>query len=194
MSYLTDHKQKFDDLRAALHEDNRTQLRRSANGGNTVIFVYPPDEEKEYIEKAKELYPDGHFIDIAELFVKSIDLMGNEYNDFDKTLKPIDGFKEFYKENISTTFKVFTNENENCLFSLIVKEICSLSREGKIVFLINTGALEGTGIGNVNIMEYPLVMAQNIPLVFCYPATLKNDKLFFLNNKPASSYRCKLVK
>ena len=62
MSFLTEHKQKFDDLRAALHEDNRTQLKRSANGGNTVLFVYPPAEEEEYIEKAKQLYPDGRFI------------------------------------------------------------------------------------------------------------------------------------
>src|SRR5664279_6166835 len=93
MPFLTEHKQKFDDLRAALHEDNRTQLKRTANGGNTVLFVYPPAEEEEYIAKAKELYPDGHFIDVAELFVKSIDLMGDEYNGFDKNLSPLDGFK-----------------------------------------------------------------------------------------------------
>ncbi len=87
MPFLNEHKQKFDDLRAALHEDNRTQLKRSANGGNTVLFIYPPAEEEEYIAKAKELYPDGHFIDVVELFVKSIDSVG------------IEDFKQFYKDN-----------------------------------------------------------------------------------------------
>lgn len=194
MSFLTEHKQKFDDLRAALHEDNRTQLRRSANGGNTVLFVYPPAEEEEYIAKAKELYPDGHFIDIADLFVKSIDLMGDEYNDFDKSLQPLAGFTAFYKEHLSTPFKVFTNEHQNCLFSLIVSEICSASQEGKITFLIHTGALEGTGIENVNIMEHNSVMSQGIPLVISYPATCRNEELLFLNHKSASKYRCNLVK
>ena len=36
MPFLTEQQQKFDDLRVALHEDNRTQLKRTANGGNTV--------------------------------------------------------------------------------------------------------------------------------------------------------------
>jgi hypothetical protein len=58
MPFLTEQKQKFDDLRVALHKDHRTQLKRTANGGNTVLFVYPPAEEEEYIAKAKELYPD----------------------------------------------------------------------------------------------------------------------------------------
>lgn len=182
MPFLTEHKQKFDDLRAALHEDNRTQLKRSANGGNTVLFVYPPAEEEEYIAKAKELYPDGHFIDVANLFVKSIDSVG------------IEDFKQFYADHIKTTDVVFTNEDPNCLFSLIVDDICKASVDGKTTFLIHTGALEGTGIENVNIMEHKAVMSQGIPLVIFYPATYKNDELLFLNHKSASKYRCKLVK
>lgn len=182
MPFLTEHKQKFDDLRAALHEGSRTQLKRSANGGNTVLFVYPPAEEEEYIAKARELYPDGHFIDIAELFVKSIDSVG------------IDDFKQFYKDHITTTDVVFTNDDPNSLFSLIVCEICQASLYGKTTFLIHTGALEGTGIENVNIMEHKAVMAQGIPLVIFYPSTYKNDELLFLNHKSASKYRCNLVK
>ena len=89
MPFLTEQKQKFDDLRVALHKEHRTQLKRTANGGNTVLFVYPPAEEEEYIAKARELYPDGHFIDVAELFVKSIDLLGDEYNGFSKEHQPL---------------------------------------------------------------------------------------------------------
>lgn len=182
MPFLTEHKQKFDDLRSALHEDNRTQLRRSANGGNTVLFVYPPAEEETYIAKAKELYPDGHFIDIAKLFVKSIDSVG------------IADFKNFYQDYISATYIVFKNEDPGCLFNLIVREICGASESGKVTFLIRTGTLAGTGIENVHIMEHKSIMAQGIPLVFFYPAAYKNDELLFLNHKPASKYRCKLVK
>ena len=182
MSFLTENKQKFDDLRAALREDNRIQLRRSANGGNTVLFVYPPAEEEEYIAKAKELYPDGHFIDVAELFVRSIESVG------------IGDFKQFYQDHLATPDVVFTNEDPNCLFSLIINEICLASRDGKTTFLIHTGALEGTGIENVNIMEHKSVMSLGIPLVICYPATYKNEELLFLNHKSASRYRCELVK
>jgi hypothetical protein len=182
MPYLTEHKQKFDDLRIALHEENRTQLKRTANGGNTVLFVYLPTEEEEYIAKAKEMYPSGHFVDVGELMVKSIDSVG------------LNDFKEFYRSHISTPDVVFTNEDPSSLFSLIINEICAASQHGKTTFLIHTGALEGTGIENVNIMEHKSVMSQGIPLVIFYPATYKNDDLLFLNHKPASKYRCELVK
>ena len=197
MPFLTEQKQKFDDLRVALHEDHRTQLKRTANGGNTVLFVYPPAEEEEYIAKAKELYPDGYFIDVTELYVKSIDLLGDEYNSIngaDKERNALDGFKAFYRENISTSFKAFTNDYPNCLFSLIVTEICQASQAEKTAFLIHTGALEGTGIENVNIMEHKTVMMQGIPLVIFYPADYRNNELLFLNHKQASNYRCHLVK
>jgi hypothetical protein len=105
MPFLTENKQKFDDLRAALREDHRTQLRRSANGGNTVLFVYPPAEEEEYLAKAKELYSEGRFIDVAELFVRSIDSVG------------VDDFKQFYRDHVATPDVVFTNEEPHSLFS-----------------------------------------------------------------------------
>jgi len=120
--------------------------------------------------------------------------MGDEYNEGNKNLKPLDGFKKFYKENICTTDKVFTNDYPNSLFSLIINEICTASQDGKTTFLIHTGILNGTGIENVNIMEHKSIMSQAIPLVICYPATFMNGELLFLNHKSASKYRCKLVK
>ncbi len=194
MPFLTEQKQKFDDLRVVLHEDNRTQLKRTANGGNTVLFVYPPAEEEEYIARARELYPDGYFIDVTELFVKSIELLGDEYNGFSKECQPLEGFTSFYNDYSSTSFKAFTNEYPNCLFSLIVTEICQASQAEKTAFLVHTGALEGTGIENVNIMEHKTVMMQGIPLVIFYPASYMNNELLFLNHKQASNYRCHLVK
>ena len=65
MSFLTDNKQKFEDL--AFQLDNRDALRRQANGGNSILFTYAPDEENEYIARAKELYEDkAVFIDISK--------------------------------------------------------------------------------------------------------------------------------
>ena len=54
MPYITDHKQKFDDLH--FHIENQDQLRKQANGGNSILFSYQPNEEHLYIENARELY------------------------------------------------------------------------------------------------------------------------------------------
>ena len=43
MSYITDYRQKFTDLK--MHLQNQDQLRRQANGGNSILFSYPPNEE-----------------------------------------------------------------------------------------------------------------------------------------------------
>ena len=51
MSYITDHKQQFEDLKFQI--ENQDQLRRQANGGNSILFSYPPNEEHLYIEKAQ---------------------------------------------------------------------------------------------------------------------------------------------
>jgi len=40
MSYMRNHQQKFLDLK--FHINNQDQLRRQANGGNSIIFSYPP--------------------------------------------------------------------------------------------------------------------------------------------------------
>jgi len=72
MSYITDHQQKFADLKFQI--ENQDQLRRQANGGNSVLFSCPPDEEKLYINKAKQLYADkAEFIDVSKLLVQFID-------------------------------------------------------------------------------------------------------------------------
>jgi len=123
MPFQAEHKQKFDDLKIAIHIDYRTQLRRDANGGNTVLFIYPPDEEDKYIEKAKELYPDAHFIDISRLFVQYIDSVG------------WDDFVEFYRSFETTPDKVFKNDYDINLFELIIDEIKIATKNNKIPFI-----------------------------------------------------------
>ena len=75
MPYIVDHKQKFTDLNFNIK--NQDQLRRQANGGNSILFSYPPIEESLYIEKAQELYFEkAEFIDVSKLFVQFVDNKG----------------------------------------------------------------------------------------------------------------------
>ena len=181
MPFQAEHKQKFDDLKIAIHIDYRAQLRKDANGGNTVLFIFPPNEEDKYIEKAKELYPDAYFIDISRLFVQYIDSVG------------WDDFVEFYKSYETTPDQVFKNDNDINLFKLIIDEIKTASKNNKIPFIIRTGALHGTDIVNQHIMDDNSVLCLEQPVVFFYPAKLEENELLFLNFKPASKYRCKLI-
>ncbi len=182
MSYLTEHLQKFDDLRH--HLNNVEQLRREANGGNSILFAFPPEEESEYINKAKELYASkSGFIDISELFVKFIDSF--EWVEFEK----------YYKDYQNTPHIIFKSDDpSDDLFSLIINAIENIVAQGKIPILIRTGVLYGTGIENVHIMEHPTIMKLSYPLVIFYPSKIEDENLFFLNFKPASRYRCTLIK
>lgn len=182
MSYITDYRQKFTDLK--IHLQNQNQLRRQANGGNSILFSYPPNEEHLYIEKANELYSEkAVFIDISNLFVQFIDREGWE------------SFKEYYNDFKNTTHLIFRSDDpEIDLFDMIIGEIEKASQNDKIPILIRTGCLYGTGIENVNIMENKTVMNLPHPLVIFYPSKIEGDNIYFLNFKPASKYRCILVK
>ena len=182
MPYITDHKQKFDDLR--FHIENQDQLRKQANGGNSILFSYPPDEEQLYIEKAIELYQEiATFIDISKLLVQFIDMDG------------WDTFKQYYTDFEPTPHVIFrSNDPSVDLFDMIIGEIETACKNDKIPFLVRTGCLFGTGIENVNIMEHKTVMNLQHPLVIFYPSRIEDDNLYFLNFKPASRYRCILVK
>jgi hypothetical protein len=182
MSYIVDHQQKFDGLNFQIK--NQDQLKRQANGGNSILFSFQPNEEHLYINQAKQLYQEqAAFIDISHLLVKFIDSMG--WN----------AFKAYYAEFQSTPHKIFqSNDPEDDLFDLIIGEIQSACDNDKIPFLIRTGCLYGTGIENANIMDYKTVRNLKHPLVIFYPSRIEDDNIYFLNFKPASKYRCVLVK
>ena len=182
MSYITDHMQKFEDLDR--HIANQDQIRRKANGGNSILFSYSPDEEMLYIEKAQELYNDtAEFIDISNFFVEFIDKDGWE------------SFKNYYHDFLNTPHVVFRSDDPSVdLFDMIIHAIEAANANDKIPMLFRTGVLFGTGIENVNIMEHSSIMSMQHPLVIFYPSHISEDNLFFLNFKLASKYRCILVK
>ena len=182
MPYITDHKQKFEDL--DFHIMNQDQLRRQSNGGNSILFLYPPNEECLYIEKARELYRDkAVFIDVSKLLVQLID--GDGW----------DSFRDYYNDFKNTPHLVFRSDDPSVdLFDMIIREIETACTDDRFPILIRTGCLYGTGIENVNIMEDKVVMTLKHPLVIFYPSRIDEENLYFLNFKPASKYRCTLVK
>lgn len=184
MPYSTEHRRKFNDLISQLSTENRHKIKSKANGGNTILFVYPPEDEEKYLDEALILLEDASFIDLNQLLITYIDQIG------------LDDFKEFYEAyeaNRSEVFKKNSFDERKDLLDMIIAEIEKAYLDNLIPVLIRTGALYGTGIENVNIMEHPLIMGHRIPLVVFYPATHKNGNLYFLNVKPASKYRCNLI-
>ncbi len=184
MAYLEDHKAKFENLKASLKMQNRDQLRRKANGGNSILFTYPPVEESLYIQKFEELNSEQSYslVDVSKLLVDFIDLDG--WTDFEN----------YYNDFKDTPHLIFKSEDESPdLMDLIISAIIDADQKGKIPVLIRTGALYGTGIENVNIMEHKTVMSLSRPLVILYPGIIENDNLYFLNFKLASKYRCTVI-
>lgn len=183
MSYQLHHKQKFEDLDYRLN--NLDELRRIANGGNSILFTYPPNEENLYIKKAIELYSSkATFIDISKLLVQIIDQDG------------IQEFESLYKDFINTPYELFKADNDPVtdLYDLIIENIKESFENGKIPFLIRTGCLYGTGIENNNIMEHKDIMNNKTPLIVFYPSSVDGDTIKFLNFKIANKYRCTVIK
>ena len=123
MSYITNHKQQFEDLKFQIA--NQDQLRRQANGGNSILFSYPPNEEHLYIEKARELYPENVvFIDVSKLFVKFIALI--LYMKMSKTMKENKLFNKLTIKEVLLELrkikKTFIDENTNILSEITKKQ------------------------------------------------------------------------
>ena len=183
MSYITDHQEKFTNLK--IQFENQDQLSRQANGGNSFLFAYPPEDEHRYLEKIKSIYADSAtFIDISELLVRVIDQDG--WKDFE----------DYYESMKSSPHLVFKSDDDSTpdLYELIIKAICEACDNDRIPILIRTGCLYGTGIENVNIMEHQSIMHLKHPLVVCYPSTHSDENILFLGFKTSSTYRCTLVK
>ena len=75
-TYIQEHNRLFGDLTAVLERD-LAHLSTEANGGRSILFVYPPVDEEKYIEEAKRRFTYGYeFIDLRLLFVEFVDSKG----------------------------------------------------------------------------------------------------------------------
>lgn len=179
-TYTTEHNRLFGDLQTALRAD-MAKISVQANGGRSILFVYPPIDEALYIDEAKSLLADEcSFIDLRKLYVQFIDEYG------------VNNFKETFEEFGTELFA--SNNFDNTFLSLILDRIQSSYDVNKIPVLIHTGVIYGMGFRNTDIMEKPFIMTSKIPLVVFYPATIDNDKIMFLGKEVASKYRCIVIK
>ena len=185
MAYLDEHKAKFDNLKALLLKKNRTQLSLDANGGYSILFTYPPEEESLYLKKAIEVLDKENLeiIDVSKLFIEFI----GDYI--------LDDFIEVYNDLKPNSYKIFMDNggSDNDLFDAVVNAIIETSKKGLIPVLIRTGIFYGTGIENINITQHSGINELNTPLLIFYPGEIKGDHHHFLNAKQSSNYRCTII-
>lgn len=101
---------------------------------------------------------------------------------------------DLLRGSVHQIFKAPVGETSPDLFKHLLLAIEQTFNESKIPVLINSGALFGSGIDNIHLMENELVLKSKLPLIILYPATQVGEQLLFLNSRPASKYRCMIVK
>lgn len=180
--FQIEHNRLFGELRAVLKTDI-AHITGKANGGRSLLFVYPPKDDDAYIAYAKENFnPNTYsFIDLRVLFTEFISERGLEQ------------FQENYKE---FDHEVFLSDNfyEETFFYYLMKTIEASYQSRKIPVLIHTGTIYGMGFSNINIMEHQIVMRAQLPLIVFYPAIVDKDTIKFLGKQIASKYRCIVIK
>jgi hypothetical protein len=168
-----------------VESDRRSEIRLNANGGNSILLACDPMRELEYIEHLRELLPIENF-SIIDLSQCLIDFVTNYKTEL----------VELYDLLQSATHEIFkapAKEESNDLFKEVILKIKNSLQQDKVPVLINTGALYGTGIHNIHIMENEIVMNASLPLIILYPATIEPDRILFLGKHPASKYRCMII-
>ena len=168
-----------------VESDRRSEIRLNANGGNSILIVCDPMKETEYIEHLRELLPIENF-SIIDLNQYLVDFVSNHKIQL----------VELYDLLQSTTHEIFkapAGEESNDLFKEVISKIQNALQQDKVPVLINTGALYGTGIHNIHIMENETVMKAALPVIILYPATIEPDRILFLGKHPASKYRCMII-
>lgn len=181
-SFDIDHNRLFGALKEALAQDI-TQLKLDANGGNSILFVYPNDEDALYVAEAKRLFHNNAiFVDVSKVLTQFQENMGVEVF---KELEEEIGVDVYFRKGAKDTF-----------FEFLVERITDAAAQGLPVFLIGTSAIANKGFSNINIMEHEAVKAASAPLVYFYPSVVEGDKIYFLGdrNHVASKYRCRVIK
>ncbi len=165
--------------------NDQSYIRLNANGGNSVLLVCKPQDERKVITTMNTLLNTSKYqiIDLDLLLCQFVESNKEEiYLKF-----------ELLQGSLDQIFKLPENEEGEDFFDLIIQNIKDCFQAQKVPVLIHSGALYGTGIDNIHIMEHPSVMKSRLPVVILYPAIRKNDKLLFLGLRPASKYRCYLI-
>jgi hypothetical protein len=173
------------EVKRLVESDRRSEIRLSANGGNSILVVCDPMKELEYITHLEKILSEDSYsiIDLNKCLINFVSTHKAE-------------LLELYGLLQSATHEIFkapAGEESSDLFKEIIGQIDQTLMAGKVPVLINTGALFGTGIHNIHIMENDVVMKGALPVIILYPATIEPDRIMFLGKYPASKYRCMIV-
>ncbi len=182
VNFDIDHNRLFGLLEEVLSQD-LTQLKLDANGGNSILFVYPNEEDNLYVTEAKRRFNgNAIFVDVARALTDYQEEIGLEtFKELEEEL----GVEVYYRKGATDTF-----------FEYLVNRISMGAQQDLPVFLIGTSAIAHKGFSNINIMEHPAVKTAKQPLVYFYPSVQEGDKIYFLGDKNhiASKYRCRVIK
>ena len=140
-SFQFDHNRLFADLENALKND-LASIQVEANGGRSILFVYPCDDDDEYIvEGRRRLSPDLFtFIDIREIFADYVNEIGE------------DNFKEM-EANFGKEVYRSENSPEGTFFAYLMDRISAVLDSGHSPVLVHTGTLYDMEFSNIHIME-----------------------------------------
>lgn len=172
-------------LKRVVESDKRSEIRLNANGGNSILLICPPELEYLFIDKLLELLPHDTYriIDINELLISFVE---NHKDDLDEMF-------DLLKGSVNQIFKASEGETTPDLFKSLMQSVEQAFEDNKVPVLINSGALYGSGIDNIHLMESEHVMKSKLPLIVLYPATQEDGQLMFLKSRPASKYRCMII-
>ncbi len=178
-TFEQDHNRLFGDLAKTLEMD-LARLSTEANGGRSILFVYPPLEEELYIAEARKRFPDAEVIDLRQLFVEFVDSCG------------IDQLQEIYQE-FGNEIYFSKNFAESTFFARVIDKISAAINALRTPILVHTGTFYGMGFSNINIMDHEVVLKSKMPVVTFYPAIVEKGNVMFLGKQVASRYRCVVI-
>ena len=181
-SFQLDHNRLFADLENALKND-LASIQVEANGGRSILFVYPCDDDDEYIAEGRRRLPSSlfTFIDIRDSFAEYVKEIGEE------------NFKEM-EANFGKEVYRSENSPEGTFFAFLMDKISKVLNSGHSPVLVHTGTLYDMEFSNIHIMEDSRILTAKHPLVVFYPATVEGNTIKFLGRTTASHYRCIVIK
>lgn len=168
-----------------VESDKRSEIRLNANGGNSILLVCEPNRELKYIEAIENLMTEDTYRII------NLNTLLNQF--VESNIEVLEENFKLLKSSVNQVFKTPDGEQGSDLFSLIIESITDSLNANKIPVVIHTGALYGSDIDNIHIMENELIMKATLPLIILYPAIKEKDNLMFLGKRPASKYRCMII-
>ena len=162
-----------------------SEITLKANGGNSILIVCEPRQEHQFINYIRTYMTEDNYriINLNDLLFRFVE----------ENKDALPELFELLQSSVEQIFKLPDQETGSDLFRIILQEIENSYKSSKIPVLIHSGALYGSGIENIHIMENDLVMKSNIPLIVLHPSTSEGDSLLFLSKRHASKYRCHIV-